>query len=86
MEENNKVHGQKEFKIIVNGRENVVEKEVLTFDEVVKLADVKGGSDVLYTVTYRKAAGKKEDGILVEGETVEVKDGTIFNVTATSKS
>ena len=41
--------------------------------------------NTIFTVTYRRAQGNKE-GTLVEGETVKVKEGTIFNVTPTNKS
>ena len=40
----------------------------------------------MFTVTYTRGEGHKPQGTLVEGETVKVKDGMIFNVTATDKS
>jgi Multiubiquitin len=40
----------------------------------------------MFTVTYRRGEGNKPEGTLVEGETVKVKEGMIFNVTATDKS
>lgn len=73
--------------IIVNGRQKVVMSDELTFAEIVALADnLPKGENIIYTVTYRKAEGKKEEGTLVEGGTVKIKNGTIFNVTATDKS
>ncbi|MBX9590880.1 MAG: multiubiquitin domain-containing protein [Hyphomonadaceae bacterium] len=75
------------FKIVVNLEEKVVDKKELTFREVVKLAFPQtDGSEWVYTVTYKKAAGPNREGTLTEGETVEVKNGTIFNVTRTYKS
>jgi hypothetical protein len=44
------------------------------------------GESIVYTVTYRKGEGHKPEGTLTEGERVKVKDGMIFNVTATDKS
>lgn len=35
---------------------------------------------------YRRGEGNKPEGSLVQGETVKIKDGMIFNVTATDKS
>ena len=44
------------------------------------------GTLIVYTVVYRNADEKKPDGTLVAGGSVKVKDGTVFNVTATDKS
>jgi hypothetical protein len=85
-------HGQqdheKEFTITVNGRQKVVTTRELSFTEVVALAfdDPPTGPNFVFTVTYRRGQGNKPEGTLVEGETVKVKDGMIFNVTATDKS
>ena len=82
-------HGhEKMFTIVVNGREKTVADRVLTFDELVHLAfdDPPTGEFVSFTITYRRGHGEKPEGILSEGESVRVKDGMIFNVTATDKS
>ncbi len=78
----------KGFAIVVNGREKTVEDEELTFNQVVALAfdDPPVGKFICFTITYRHAGGRKPEGTLVEGESVKVKDGTIFNVTVTDKS
>ena len=91
MEDNNKNHGNghdKEIEIIVNTRTKVVTKKELTFMEVVQLAfdPVPTGENIVFTITYRKGEGNKPEGTLVEGETVKVKDGMIFNVEYTDKS
>lgn len=74
--------------IIVNGRQKSVEKGELTFDEVVALAfnPVPTGENVDITVTYRRGEGRKPEGQLRPGESVKVKDGMIFDVTATDRS
>jgi hypothetical protein len=75
--------------IIVNGVEKELDKkEELTFDEVVDLAfDPRPtGENVVFAITYRRGHGNKPEGSLVQGESVKVKDGMIFNVTATDKS
>jgi len=79
----------KTITIIVNGREKEVpKKEKLTFDELVALAfdPVPTGEFICFTITYRKGDGNKPEGTLAEGESVKLKDGMIFNVTATDKS
>lgn len=87
----NKHEGQghdKEFTIIVNGRQKVVTAKELSFTEIVALAfdNPPTGQNIFFTVTYRKGEGNKPEGSLVTGETVKIKDGMIFNVTATDKS
>jgi hypothetical protein len=73
--------------IYVNTRPHEVAKEEITFEEVVKLAypTTPPGANIGYTVTYQRGQGNK-DGDLVAGQTVEVKDGMIFDVTATDLS
>ena len=84
-DDNNEGHGH-EVKIIVNGREKVVKKDEISFAEVVALAFDAPSAETMYTVTYRRGHGDKPEGTLVEGESVKVKEGMIFNVTATNKS
>ncbi len=88
-EQANEGQGQnKEYNIIVNGRPKTVTTKDLTFAQVVALAfdNPPSGPNIVFTITYRKAEGNKSEGTLVEGGTAKVKDGTIFNVTATDKS
>ena len=80
-------HGQdKTFTIVVNGREKVVSTRELSFADIVALAGLPSGPTIVFTVTYRRGHGEKPEGTLVEGDTVKIKDGMIFNVTATDKS
>ena len=75
--------------IIVNAREKKVGKKEISFGEVVRLAFADNpptGEFVEFTVTYRKAAGDKPDGILKKDKSVAIKDGTAFHVTSTDKS
>lgn len=76
------------YKIIVNGRPKTVESDRLSFEEVVALAfdPVPSGPNVAITVTYRHAAQRPDQGMLIEGQSVKIKNGTVFNVTATDKS
>ena len=75
----------KDFRIVVNGEHKTVTSEVLGYDEVVQLAFPSGEPNTIYRVTFRKAKHPHE-GTLVEGQTVEIKEGTIFDVTPTGKS
>lgn len=79
---------KKKLTIIVNGRPKAVEMEKLSFEEVVKLAfpTLPTGGNIVFTVTFRGADEEPSQGTLTAGETVEVKDGTKFDVTATDKS
>lgn len=78
----------KEVTVYVNGRPKVIEKKTYSFIEIVRLAysSPQSGSGVEYTVTYSKGPGSKKEGTLIEGQTVKVKEGMIFNVTETNKS
>lgn len=78
----------KTLTVIVNARPKAVAAKTLTFADVVALAfdDPPTGENVMFTVTYRRGEGNKPEGSLVAGETVKVKEGMIFNATATDKS
>lgn len=78
----------KAITIIVNGREKSVTSKELTFDQVVDLAfdDPQRGPQIVFTITYRRGHGDKPEGKLVEGDTVKVKEGMIFNVKRTDQS
>jgi len=88
-EHKNEAPGQnKEFTIIVNGREKIFTDKKISFIQVVELAfdttEIDG--NICYTVTYSKGEDKKPKGTMVKGDMVPVKSGMIFNVTATDKS
>jgi hypothetical protein len=89
-QQDTKQHGKdqdKDVRIVVNGRKKVISDKELSFDEVLALADgLPSGPYIVYTITYRRGHGNKPEGTLAEGESVRVKDGMIFNVTATDKS
>jgi len=76
------------FKIIVNGREKIVTQHELSYVDVVRLAfeNAEFGENIVYTVTYKRGPDHKPEGTMVEGDTVKVKPGMIFNVTRTDKS
>lgn len=78
----------KEVTIYVNTRPKVVHEKELTFTMVVRLAfpTAPFGDNTAYTVTYRRGKGDKPEGIMVEGDSVKVKEGMVFDVSATDKS
>jgi hypothetical protein len=74
--------------IIVNGRKKEVKAKELSFTDVVNLAydnNPPTGENIVITVTFKKGEGDKQ-GTLLPGDTVKIKEGMIFNVTATDKS
>jgi hypothetical protein len=78
----------KDITIIVNGEKKVVTATELSFDQVVDLAfnPRPVGPNIVFTITYRKGPKENPEGTLVQGGIVKIKDGMIFNVTATDKS
>ena len=89
LKEDEHFYSQKDFVIIVNAQKKTVTKKVLTFNEVVELAfgQIPPNSEaVTYTVSYRNGPHSNPEGSMVEGQSVKIKDGMIFNVTKTNKS
>ncbi len=91
----NNLQGQKEqhvekgtFHIIVNTRPKDVAKEVLTFDDITTIAfpTTDGINNPIFTVSFKNADQNPSSGTLVAGESVKIKNGTIFNVTRTGQS
>ena len=78
---------EKIYSIIVNARQVEVDHKKLIFDEIVIIAfgSYTPSDTLIYTVTYSKGENGKE-GSLVAGQTINVKDGMVFNVTQTNKS
>jgi hypothetical protein len=74
------------YHIKVNGRARTTETNPLTYNDVVKLSELPPPTDgVEYLVTFSDAE-KPPDGDLIEGESVEIKDGTYFVVTPSNRS
>ena len=78
----------KMFLITVNGRQRQVERDELSFDELVDIAfdDPARGPQVVFTITFREAGGRIPEGELDEGQRLKVRDGTIINVARTDQS
>lgn len=88
LKQNEHFYSEKDFTIIVNGRQKVVAKRELSFAEVVALAfpNPPSGPNIMFTITYRNGPRKNPEGSLLEGATVKIKEGMVFNVTQTNKS
>ena len=80
--------------LVVNARERVIPSSELSADGELSFKQVVGlafdpppsGPDIVFTVSYRNGAGRPPDGRLVAGQSVKVRDGTVFNVSFTDKS
>ncbi len=79
---------RKEITIIINGTAKVIEKERLTFEEVIALSfdNPPTGDGVQFTVQFSRGHSDKPKGSLVEGQSVQVKEGMEFDVTPTNRS
>lgn len=76
------------FQIIVNGREMEVSERRQTFDDLIALAYPSNAPapNVVYSITYSRAASTPHSGELGQGGFIEVKNGTRINVTCTVQS
>lgn len=74
--------------LVINARAREWEAKEITFEDLVNLAypDPPQGSNVEYTITFRRGNGNKPEGSLKPSESVKVKDGMIFDVTPTDLS
>lgn len=79
----------KPTEIIIDGTPYEWEKEKISYEEVVDLAydgEPPEGENVEITVAYHRGHGNKHEGDLAPGEKVKVKEGMVFDVTATDRS
>jgi len=79
---------QEDIEIVVNGREIRVTRRHQTFDDLVTLAfpGQPPAPNVIYSITFRRAASEPHTGELGVGGAIEVKNGTIVNVSRTVQS
>ena len=76
------------YTIYVNGQEKVVSAKTVTFEQIVAIAfpNPPTGPNILITVGFEDGPHANPQGSLTAGRDVKVKNGMIFNVTATDKS
>ena len=75
--------------IVVDGTPHEWEQKEISYEQVVGLAydgNPPTGELVEITVGYHRGHGDKPEGDLEPGQTVKVKDGMVFDVTATDRS
>jgi hypothetical protein len=78
----------KKVTIIVDGTPHDVEKDRITYAEVVTLAypDYPAHTEITYSVTYKRGPNANHEGILAVGGTVMVKKDMVFSVQRTGQS
>ena len=85
---------EKGIKILVNARVEVVSPDRLSpdgeisFEEIVKFykGDLPQGTDRFFGVRFKNAVSRPHDGILVQGQSVKIQNGTEFDVYPTVDS
>lgn len=80
---------KKSVTVFINGARAVLTKERVSYEELIALAfnnNPPTGDAVQITVQYTKGHSDKPKGALVEGQSVKVKEGMEFDVTATNRS
>jgi len=82
-------HEKHEVTIIVDGTPHEWDEKEISYEQVVNLAydgNPPTGENIQITVGFRRGHDDKHEGDLDPGESVKVKDGMIFDVTATDRS
>lgn len=88
LNEGDHFYSQKTFEIFVNTEQNFIVEKRLDYNEVIKLAfpTPPPGTAIHYKVHYRKGPKVNPKGSLVQGQSVKLKDGMIFDVTPADRS
>ncbi len=78
---------EKKFEIIVNGKPKPWLEEIINYMQIVNLAfPQKTNLTDVFTVQYNHGTKEQPHGTMVEGQSVAIKSGMIFDVTRTFKS
>jgi hypothetical protein len=74
--------------IVVEGTPHEWPKGDITYEEVVTLEvpDYAQHPEITYSVKYKRGQGHKPEGVLAPSESVKVKEGMEFSVSATGQS
>jgi hypothetical protein len=72
------------IEIDINGEKHLLDKVSLSYEDV--CMKVVGRVVDALTITYHKAAGDKQDGTLIKGQTVMVKPGTYISACFTGNA
>ena len=75
------------FKIIINGKQFIWEKEIITYSEVVDLVFPPPHNDQkMFTVQYSSGPPNNPQGTLANKQEVRIQNNMIFDVSRTDKS
>lgn len=72
--------------LIVNGKEKQWRDRVISFVQVITLAYGSYQENANYTVNYGRGPNANQEGSMLKGETIFVKNKMIVNATLTNKS
>lgn len=88
LKKNDHFYSQKTVTVIVNGEEKETSEIRLSFEEAIILAfgSVPVGPNIVITIVYRRGPSQNPKGTLTKGQSVKVKKGMVFDVTATDRS
>jgi len=76
----------KEFNIVVNGRDYIWKEKKISYSQVLNLIGVQETDTVYYIITYSKGVDEKPKGEITKTKDVTVKDGMIINAKPNNKS
>lgn len=77
-----------EITLIVNGKPKLFCQKTITYEQVIELAfgSYDPNPDKIYTITYDRGPHENEEGSMVKGTLVYVKNKMIFNADFTGRS
>lgn len=86
MSEDNANEKKGNFTVIVNARPKHLDPDHASYDDVVKLAFGPPAPNAYYTVTFSDGPKSNPQGTMSSGDSVEIKSGMKFYVSATTQS
>jgi hypothetical protein len=70
-----------DFQMVINGTPVAIAGPTVTFSELGDLAEPGHALDAKFAIKYRNAASEPHSGVLLEGESIEIKNrGTSCDV------
>lgn len=79
-------YSQNVFDIVINTEPKQVLRRKITFEQLVAIAAMPSGPNILITIDYAMGPPENPQGSLRPGRSVRVKDGMVFDVVATDRS
>lgn len=77
----------KTFKIIVNGRKLSIDKEYLSYDDIVSLGHDKPRS-ALHSIVYQgpRNGDCRRSGMIIPGQVLKIEDGMVISAMVTDNA